>query len=128
MLVLKSTYNELKEEFYDFKDKILGSVEIETNLKKIHYYKFPEVVEERTKKELNISDKELNLIIIDFFDYMYAVKKYKNIDMLSKTTDVLWHNLILDTEAYLDFCLNYVGFFVHHKPYLTEKKICPQLI
>lgn len=44
MLVLKSTYNELKEEFYDFKDKILGSVEIETNLKKIHNYKFPKVV------------------------------------------------------------------------------------
>lgn len=123
MLVLKSTYLELKEEYQDFKDKILDTVELETNLKKIHTYKFPKVVEERTKRELNISDKELNLIIIDFFDYMYTVQKYKNVDMLSRTTDVLWHNLILDTKAYFDFCLNYIGFFIHHEPYLTDKKI-----
>lgn len=123
MLVLKRTYKKLKDEYYGFLHIIMGNVTIEKSVKPIEKYSFPEVVLKRTKQELDIDDKKLKLIIIDFFDYMKTVQRYKTVDMLSKTTDVLWHNLIIDTEAYLDFCLNYVGFFVHHKPYLEDKKI-----
>lgn len=133
MIVKKSTYNKLMEEHLklsdkhnELKDKILGKTQLNDNLSEIYEFKLPEVVLKRTKEELNVSDNELELIIIDFFDYMYAVKKYKNIDMISKTTDVLWHNFILYTEKYLDFCLNYVGFFVHHNPYIDDKFINKQ--
>lgn len=123
MLVLKSTYKKLKDEYYRFLHIMMGNVIIEKSVKPIEKYSFPEVVLKRTKQELDIDDKKLKLVIIDFFDYMKTVQRYKTVDILSKTTDVLWHNLIIDTEAYLDFCLNYVGFFVHHKPYLEDKKI-----
>ena len=93
-------------------------------LKEVHEFVFPEVVLKRTKEELNLTNNELNLIIIDFFDYMNIVKyKRNNIDMLNKKTDVLWHNLILNTRIYLNFCINHIGFFVHHEPYMDEKII-----
>lgn len=123
MFVLKSKFYNVQEEFEIFKDKILGNVVVNKDLKKIYDYKFPDVVLERTRKDLNINIYELQHIKIDFFDYMITVQKYKNVEMISKTTDALWHNLILDTEAYLDFCLNYVGFFVHHKPHLGSKTL-----
>lgn len=37
MLVLKSTYLELKEEYQDFKDKILDTVELEKKFKENTY-------------------------------------------------------------------------------------------
>ena len=97
---------------FDFKD-----------LKPIFEFKIPEVVYDRTKKELNVSDQEMKLIILDFLEYMEVVKKNGYTEMLFKTTDTLWHNLILDTESYLKFCLYHIGFFVHHKPYLEKKEI-----
>ena len=123
MFVLKSKLKTIKEEFEEFKEKIMGNVIINKDLKKIYDYIFPDVVLERTRKDLNINIHELQHIKIDFFDYMITVQKFKNVEMISKTTDTLWHNLILDTEAYLDFCLNYVGFFVHHKPHLESKNL-----
>ena len=101
----------------------IKSNELNNNeLKPIDEYIFPEVVLKRTKEELNLSDKELNLIKLDFFDYMLVIKEYgKEIDMLNKQTDVLWHNLILDTRSYIDFCINHMGRFIHHKPFLNDK-------
>ena len=101
----------------------IKSNELNNNeLKPIDEYIFPEVVLKRTKEELNLNDKELNLIKLDFFDYMLVIKEYgKEIDMLNKQTDVLWHNLILDTRSYIDFCINHMGRFIHHKPFLNDK-------
>ena len=123
MFVLKSKLNDIRGEFGVLKNKILGNIQLNKELKKIYDYKFPDVVLERTKKDLNINESKLRSIKIDFFDYMITVQKFKNVEMISKTTDTLWHNLILDTESYLDFCLNYVGFFVHHKPHLESKTL-----
>lgn len=101
----------------------IKSNELNNNeLKPIDEYVFPEVVLKRTKEELNLNDKELNLVKLDFFDYMLVIKEYgKEIDMLNKQTDVLWHNLILDTRSYIDFCINHMGRFIHHKPFLNDK-------
>lgn len=35
--------------------------------------------------------------------------------------DVLWHNFVLHTELYQDFCATHLGRFVHHHPCTTEK-------
>lgn len=83
----------------------------------IHLYVFPNVVLTKTKEQLNCTDKELELIKLDFFDFMYTVKKHKKVDNCSKTTNVLWHNLILNTKDYMEFCSTFVGFFVHYDAY-----------
>jgi hypothetical protein len=42
--------------------------------------------------------------------------------MTSVSIDDLWHEIILDTRFYADFCNRYIGFFVHH----TTNKANPQ--
>ena len=66
MLVLKSTYEKLKDEYYGFLHIMMGNVIIEKSIKPIEKYSFPEVVLKRTKQELDIDDKKLKLVIIDF--------------------------------------------------------------
>lgn len=39
----------------------------------------------------------------------------------SESIDLLWHKFILETERYLDFCEQNLGFRVHHAPY-TEAR------
>ena len=93
------------------------------NLKDIYSFKFPDVVIKRTKEELSINDNQMKLVELDLFDYMSVVKKHSIVEMTNHYTDVLWHNFILDTENYLDFCINYIGFFVHHKPFIDKKNL-----
>lgn len=121
MFVTSKNYNKLKDEFDSFKERVLKGLTVSDKLKPIHTFKFPENVLKKTQQELNLKTDELNSVIIDFFDYMMVVKRYENIEMVSVTTDTLWHNLILDTKAYMDFCLNYVGWFVHHNPHMVKK-------
>lgn len=91
-------------------------------------YEFPTVVKERTKEELKISDSILELVEISLKDYFYILKNEKTyvnknstVEMLDFAVDVLWHNFILDTKSYSEFCNKYIGFFIHHIPYETKK-------
>lgn len=88
----------------------------------IHLYNFPTIVLTNTKKELECDDKALELIKLDFFDYMYTIQKFKKVEMCSKTTSILWKNLILDTKNYMEFCSTFVGFYVHFDPYIESIK------
>lgn len=94
-------------------------------VKDVYLYQIPGIVKDRTKEELDCTQSELELIIIGFYDYMEVIKKHKNsqIDMIFERVDVLWHNLILDTKSYMDFCSNYIGFYVHHNPFQTVKEL-----
>lgn len=105
--------------FKGFKLRELDKVE----LKELIEYKIPEAIYNKTKKQLNLSANDMNYLILDFFDFMQVLKENQGfpIDMINEKTDVLWHNLILDTKEYLDFCINYIGFFIHHTPF-EEKK------
>lgn len=93
-------------------------------------YEFPTVVKERTKEELKISDSILELVEISLKDYFYILKNEKTyvnknstVEMLDFAVDVLWHNFILDTKSYSEFCNKYIGFFIHHIPYETKKTL-----
>jgi hypothetical protein len=39
----------------------------------------------------------------------------------SKPIDDLWHNFILETERYMPFCEQNLGFQVHHRPYTPAR-------
>lgn len=91
------------------------------SLKSLADYKFPEVVVDRTKKELDKSD--ITLVEIALLDFFSAIKAGYDLEMVNKDVDVLWHNFILDTQNYADFCDQYIGKFIHHTPYLTEATV-----
>ncbi len=35
--------------------------------------------------------------------------------------DEMWHIFLLDTRAYHDFCIDYLGHFIHHEPNIPER-------
>lgn len=113
------------ETIYKFFDSYFLENMQNMKVKNIMEYKIPSVVYKRTRDELKLDSYEMNVLILNFFDYMQTVKYNRNlnIEMINKNTDVLWHNLILYTKEYLNFCINHIGFYIHHNPYVEESKL-----
>jgi hypothetical protein len=47
---------------------------------------------------------------------MVILARGKRVAMPSQSVDVAWHEFILSTRAYADFCNKVIGRFVHHTP------------
>lgn len=88
----------------------------------IENYVFPDVVIKRTKEELGINDELFELVELSLKDFFFAIKQNKEMEMIDKAADILWHNFLLDTKSYMKFCSEYFGFYLHHIPYMEEKK------
>lgn len=50
-------------------------------------------------------------------NYLYSDEPFS---MVNKQIDSLWHQFILFTREYQDFCNCYLGKFIHHSPSLPE--------
>lgn len=62
------------------------------------------------------SEKEFEL-------YLYGLKQYfllnavlKTVPMFSKEVDIIWHEMLMFTREYEDFCKRYIGEMIHHAP------------
>ena len=66
----------------------------------------------------NKEDKDYIMAINGFMQYMKLIKDHptNEVNMWSKSVDFVWHSFILNTRAYMDFCEDYFGKFVHHTP------------
>lgn len=47
---------------------------------------------------------------------------YKPLDMFSQQVDDVWHNHILFTKDYANFCQQVFGYFLHHNPKTPKEK------
>lgn len=45
---------------------------------------------------------------------------YQDLGMHSEKVDALWHQFILFTREYQEFCVSYLGGFLHHEPSLEQ--------
>ncbi len=85
----------------------------------IKSYQFPQAILERVKEKHNyLSDKDMLKVAQATKDYFYIcnLAKGKMVSMPSEIVDVLWHEFILFTRAYEDFCKKGLGRFLHHIP------------
>lgn len=48
--------------------------------------------------------------------FMWACSKCEHSLAPNKMIDAMWHNFILFTPDYVNFCFQYFGYFVHHIP------------
>lgn len=54
----------------------------------------------------------------------FALATYLNISVAPNSgIDSFWHELILDTKFYRDFCNRHCGYFFHHEPFDDETPI-----
>lgn len=94
----------------------------------IRDYRFPRGLYERLRKrrpQLELKDCTLVARALRQFFLAYLGGGRNYVAMPSQLTDDLWHEFILYTKTYEDFCRHAFGGFLHHTPAIalgTEKR------
>lgn len=66
----------------------------------------------------HLEQREAELVEQGLRQFFVACQRSKRqfVAMPSRAVDVLWHEFILHTRAYQDWCQQALGFFLHHTP------------
>jgi len=88
----------------------------------VYRYVAPEVVVSRSTEELNVDRIGYKIIEKRLFDFLIACAEFPNLHMVDTEADVIWHNYILSTTSYRDFCFKYFGKIIEHEPFLVKPK------
>jgi len=75
----------------------------------------------------HLSDNQLNLVVETLRDYFFMTHRANKamVSMPSQVVDVAWHEFILFTRTYKEFCDRGLGRFLYHTP--TEAMKTPTL-
>jgi hypothetical protein len=82
-------------------------------------YQFPEVVESRCRRDRpELTDGEWKLVEQGLREWFLccASRDGQVLGMPSRLVDEAWHEFILDTRAYSEFCEAAFGEYLHHTP------------
>ena len=82
-------------------------------------YRFPPGVRGRVAKRYpHLTDEQLDLVFRALRDYFHLSRKAgrRLLAMPSQVVDVAWHEFILFTRNYQEFCRSALGRFLHHTP------------
>lgn len=85
----------------------------------IDNFQFPDTVYKRIhEKYPHLGEDHINQVISSLKTYfaLCGESPSRMISMPSQVTDVAWHEFILFTRRYEEFCMNAVGRFLHHTP------------
>ena len=78
-------------------------------------YKNPEVIL-RIEDHLGCSKHQAETLFEEMKQYLVSTRARTGSRSPSKNVDVAWHEFILFTRDYAEFCDEYLGCFVHHVP------------
>lgn len=85
----------------------------------IDSYVFPQSVRNKVAETYpHLNESELDQVIRGLKDYfhMISLSHRQMVSMPSQVVDVAWHEFILFTRAYAEFCSKGLGRFLHHTP------------
>jgi hypothetical protein len=85
----------------------------------IKSYVFPQTIRNNVAKTYpHLKDVELDQVMRGLRDYfqLISLSQRKMIAMPSQVVDVAWHEFILFTREYSQFCSKALGRFLHHTP------------
>ncbi|MDD2722450.1 MAG: hypothetical protein PHH59_00310 [Methylovulum sp.] len=85
----------------------------------IERYRFhPAIRQKLRKKHPTLTDQQLDLVFQALRDYFYCCSraKHRMVSMPSQIVDDAWHEFILFTRSYQQFCQKAFGRFLHHTP------------
>ena len=87
------------------------------NLQDIVNYNNTAVVS-RIAKEVGLSKKEAEALFHDTKLFLYLCASRKDGPFVpSRAIDAAWHQFLLFTKDYRDFCHRFFGRFLHHQPH-----------
>ena len=99
--------------FWIYKKMIKNNKEIAF----IDSYQFPRGIKERISRHYpKLTPDQLFLVMQGLRQFFQLSKSAKVISMPSKVVDVAWHEFILSTQQYVEFCQLAFGRLLHHTP------------
>ena len=86
-------------------------------------YRNQDVIE-RYEDELGLSSEAAEQLFADVrvFLYLSATREPNEEVIPTKALDAGWHEFLMFTQPYQEFCMSYFGTFVHHKPFTRADK------
>lgn len=75
----------------------------------------PAIALRNAAEQLNITVDEMQTYVPELLSFLVLASEQPT-PMLSNKVDTLWHQFILCTKDYLNFCYKYFGKFIHHTP------------
>jgi len=78
-------------------------------------YQHPELVK-RLVRKLNIKPEEAEALFSALKDFLRWCATTRGPHTPTPEVDIAWHEFILFTRDYADFCARYAGRFLHHQP------------
>ena len=85
------------------------------SFEEIAEYKHSGVVE-RLERTTTLSKAQAEELFEDTKKFVYLCAKHPEVSIPTQALDEGWHNFILFTKDYADFCERFLGRFVHHSP------------
>jgi hypothetical protein len=82
------------------------------------YYFHKGIVGKLAQKHPQLKEQEVELVMQTLRDYFLMCLRAKRrlVSMPSQVVDDAWHEFILSTRIYGDFCRRAFGYFLHHTP------------
>lgn len=76
------------------------------------------LVAERLITTYKWTKKQALTACAQYKNYLFLLKKYRHQYLLPPSTDIdeVWHNHILHTKEYIEFCNHAFGEYLHHSP------------
>lgn len=96
---------------------------MDTNLSDVLSYKNEDVID-RFVAMYDIEHEEAAKIFDETLKWLWLGNKMNGvfIDDSTLIIDEMWHNFILFTQDYGDFCMNKFGRYIHHQPEKRKKQ------
>lgn len=60
--------------------------------------------------------------LLELKRYFVMASLLKQVPMFSDEVDELWHEMLMFTKSYADFCAEFMGSTVHHEPAVTRRE------
>ncbi len=92
----------------------------------IQTYPFPSRLSKQLKSRYpHLNQTDINIVLDALRDYfkICTMAKRHSVAMPSQAVDVAWHELILFTRIYQQFCRKALGRFLHHTPTQAQEGI-----
>ena len=85
-------------------------------------------ISERVRSKGILSEPVADQAVTEFKKYMALVALgYEELGMHSSEVDEIWHNFILFTREYAEFCNRVCGHMIHHRPNTSLRPELPRI-
>jgi hypothetical protein len=81
-------------------------------------YEAPFLIEKLCKENITETPEEARALFAEFKKYLWLVSVDDSVDwkMYSLRVDEVWHQFVLFTREYIDFCMQFFHLYVQHNP------------